>query len=389
VKGSDLSWKVTPFFRRTRNENINVVLDAQTNFVSGIDALASDIKGVELLLRKGDFSRNGLAAQLSYTYTYERSRYQLLPGGFSALDGVNAAVQGYNAYTSFCATHATDTRCGATQSGGTAAPCYTTTGAADPTCAAGTIANPYWNAPVQNLFDRNATYYPFNQTFGTGFSANASSYNIPHVAALIVNYKRDKWNFTPTIQFTAGGRYGSPVQGIGMAPDVATPQPGGAPPIGCGVLAGGTITGDPRYPYGAPGGSPFDAQTCPGFITAVNPYTQKFDTPGAFIEPSQLVANLGIGYQANKRLKLNLLAVNVFGTCFGGTRQAWTNYSPKVGCWYGAATGVQAGNFYNPGNAISNQAQPYFPVLGGIAGQQAYGTNIQPLELFLSAQFKM
>jgi hypothetical protein len=377
VKGSDLSWKFTPFFRRTRNENINVVLDAQTNFVSGIDALASDIKGFELLFRKGDFSRNGWAGQLAYTYTYERSRYQLLPGGFSALDGVNAAVQGYNAYTSYCATHPTDTRCGATQSGATAAPCYTAGGAADPACAAGSIANPYWNAPVQSLFDRNATYFPFNQTFGTGFSSNASSYNIPHVAALILNYKHDKWNFTPTVQFTAGGRYGSPVQGIGIAPDT-----------GCTPLAG-TTAGDPRYPYGAPGGAPYDAQSCPGFITAPNPYTQQFDTPGVFVEPSQLVANLGIGYQANKRLKLNLLAVNMFGTCFGGSKEPWTNYGPKVGCWYGSATGFQAGNFYNPGNGIANQAQPYFPVLGGIAGQQAYGTNIQPLQIFLSAQLKI
>jgi hypothetical protein len=377
VKGSDMSWKITPFFRRTRNENINVLIDPQTNFVSGVDALNSDIKGFELLFRKGDFSRNGFAMQLAYTYTYEKSRYNILPGGITALDGVNSVVRNYNAYTSFCAAHSTDKRCGSTTTGAAAAPCYAADGTPDPTCAAGSIANPYWNAPVQNLFDRNATYFPFNQTFGTGFSSNASSYNIPHVAALILNYKRDKWNFTPTVQFTAGGRYGSPVQGIGIAPDT-----------GCTPLAG-TTAGDPRYPYGAPGGAPYDAQSCPGFITAPNPYTQQFDTPGAFVEPSQLVANLGIGYQANKRLKLNLLAVNVFGTCFGGSKEPWTNYGPKVGCWYGSATGFQAGNFYNPGNPIANQAQPYFPVLGGIAGQQAYGTNIQPLQIFLSAQLKI
>jgi hypothetical protein len=378
VKGSDVSWKVTPFFRRTRNENINVLIDPQTNFVSGIDTLASDIKGFELLLRKGDFNRNGFAAQLAYTYTYEKSKYQILPGGSTALDGVNSLVRGYNGYTSFCATHATDSRCGAPSNGMTATPCYTTGGAPDAACAAGSIANPYWNAPVQNLFDRNASYFPINQTFGTGFSSNASSYNIPHVATLILNYKHDKWSFTPTVQFTAGGRYGSPVQGVGMDPVG-----------GCDALPGGAVTGDPRYPFGAPGGSPYLAQTCPGFLVTPNFYTQKFDDPGAFIEPSQLVANLGIGYQANKRLKLNLLAVNAFGTCFGGTKQAWTNYGPKVGCWYGAATGVQAGNFFNPGNAIANQAMPYFPVLGGIAGQQAYGTNVQPLQVFFSAQLRI
>jgi hypothetical protein len=378
VKGSDLSWKLTPFIRRTRNENINVLIDPQTNFVSGIDALASDIKGFELLFRKGDFSRNGWAGQLAYTYTYEKSRYQTLPGGSTALDGVNSLVQGYNAYTSFCATHATDRRCGTPTNGATAAPCYTTGGTPDAACGAGSIANPYWNAPVQSLFDPKASYFPINQTFGTGFSSNASSYNIPHVATLILNYKHDKWSFTPTVQMTAGGRYGSPVQGVGMDPAA-----------GCNPLAGGAVAGDPRYPYGAPGGSPYLAQTCNGFIVTPNFFTQQFDQPGAFVEPTQVVANIGIGYQASKRLKLNLLAVNAFGTCFGGTKEAWTNYGPKVGCWFGAATGVQAGNFFNPGNVIANQAYPYFPVLGGIAGQQAYGTNIQPLQMFLSASYRL
>ncbi|HEY0394318.1 MAG TPA: TonB-dependent receptor [Candidatus Elarobacter sp.] len=387
VKGTDMSLKLTPFIRRTRNENISVILDPTTNFVSGIDALSSNIRGFELLFRKGDFSRNGFAAQLAYTYTYETSHYQTLPGGSTALDNVNSTVKTYNAYTSFCATHPTDNRCGATNGGGaTATPCYDAGGAPDPACAAGSIANPYWNAPVQNLFDPKADYYPYNQTFGTGFSSNASSYNIPHVATLILNYKKDKWNFTPTVQFTGGGRYGSPVQGVGIDPT-----------SGCSPLTGGAIAGDPRYPYGAPGGAPYLAQTCgqntapgePGFIYAPNPFTKVFDTPGSFVEPNQLIANIGIGYQANKRLKLNLLAVNAFGTCWGGTQQAWTHYSSKIGCWYGAATGLQAGNFYNPGNGFQNQAYPYFPVLGGIAGQQAYGTNVQPLQVFFSAQFKM
>jgi len=61
VRGSDLSWKVSPFARKTRNEDINVILDPTTNFVSAIPALASNIQGVELLLRKGDFNRNGFA----------------------------------------------------------------------------------------------------------------------------------------------------------------------------------------------------------------------------------------------------------------------------------------------------------------------------------------
>ena len=378
-KGSDLSWELSPFVRKTRNEDINVILDPVTNFVSAIPALSSDIKGIEMLIRKGDFSRNGFAGQLAYTYTHVASRYQILPGGATALDNVNNAVRQYNSYTSFCATNPGDKRCNGIlpTNGAAPAPCYTSAGAPDPTCVAGSIANPYWNAPVQPLFDPNATYAPYNQTFGTGFSSNAASYNFPHVATLILNYKHDRWAFTPSLQFSAGAKYGSPVMGIAMDPAA-----------GCTGLASG-LAGDPRYPYGAPGGAPYDAQSCPGFLTGPDPFTQKFDTPGQFTEPSQLTANLGISYEASKRLKLSVLAVNLYGTCFGGSREPWTNDGPKIGCSYNAATGLQAGNFYNPGNDFQHQAYPYFPVTGGIAGQQAYGTNVNPLQVFFTAQFKM
>ena len=378
VRGSDLSWKITPFYRKTQNEDINVILDPTTNFVSAIPALSSNIKGIELLLRKGDFNRNGFAGQLAYTYTYEQSRYQILPGGTTALTNVNNSISNYNAYTSACAANPTRKGCGTTSNGLTAAPCYSPTGTPDLACGAGDIANPYWNAPMQPLFDPNASYFPYNQTFGTGFSSNASSYNIPHVATAILNYKHDKWAFTPSLQFTAGGRYGSPVMGIAMDPA-----------SGCSPLASGTTAGDPRYPYGAPGGAPYDAQTCPGYLTGPDPYTGTFDTPGQFVEPSQILANLGITYEANKRLSFSATVVNLWGTCFGGTREAWTFGNSKTSCWYGAATGVQAGNFYNPGNSFQTQAYPYFPVTGGIAGQQVYGTNVNPLQVIFSATLKM
>ena len=377
VKGSDLSWKVTPFKRTTRNEAINVILDPTTVFSSMIDALKNDVSGVELAVRKGDFARNGFAAQLAYTYTYSKARYQLLPNGSTALDNVNIGVRQYNAYTSFCAAHASDARCGTPTNGSAAAPCYTSSGGADPACVAGSFANPYWNAPVQPLLDPTAYYSPYNQTFGSGYSANASSYVTPHVATLIVNYKHDRWNVTPTAQLTAGGRYGSPTQGIGIDPGA-----------GCTTLAGSTAN-DPRYPYGAAGGAPYDAQSCPGFLTAPDPFTQQFDKPGAFREPAQLLVNVGVGYEASKRVKLSLLAVNAFGACFGGTKAPWTNAGPKIGCFYGAGSGFQAGNFYNPGNPFQVQANPYQPVTGGISAQTVYGTNVQPLQLFVSAQIKL
>ena len=387
VKGSDVSWKLTPFVRNTHHEDIFVVLDPTTNFVSAIPALSANVKGVEFLLRKGDFSRNGFAGQLAYTYTYETAKYETLPGGATALDNINASVKIYNGYTSFCTSHSSDSRCGTPTNGVAAAPCYTGGGGGgtpDPACAAGSIANPYWNAPVQPLLDASASYFPYNQTFSTGFTAEGSSYNVPHVAALILNYRHDKWAVTPTLQFTAGGRYGSPTMGIGIDPASSTATRGCTP-----LPAGYTTVADPRYPYGAAGGAPYAAQNCTGFLTVTDPYTRKFDSPGQFTEPSELLANVGFTYDASRRLSLKLSAVNVFGTCFGGSKQPWTNAGPKIGCWYGAASGWQAGNFYNPGDRLTPQTMPYFPVTGTNASQQAYGTAVNPFQLYLTAQLKL
>ena len=382
VKGTDISWKLTPFLRRTQNESMLVVLDPVTNFVSAIPVLSENVRGFEAFFKKGDFDRDGFSGQLAFTYTYATAHYQTLPGGSSPFDNVNNQIKTYNAYTSFCVSNPTDSRCGSTSTGVTAAPCYDATGA-PAACSAGTIANPYWNAPVQSLFNPNSSNYaPYNQTFGVGLSANASSYVVPYVATFIGNYKHQRFNITPSVQFTGGGKYGSPVMGVGMDPagGLCTPLP-----------AGYNVAGDPRYPYGAPGGAPFDAQSCAGFLTSPDPFTKTFDNLGAFTEPSSLTFNLGIGYQVSNNIKLNLLAVNVYGTCFGGTNVPW-GAGPKLGCWYGAQSGFAGSNFYNPGNTFQgpNLQYPYLPVAGtNIAGQQAYGTNINPFQLFLSAEIKL
>ena len=50
---------------------------------------------------------------------------------------------------------------------------------------------------------------------------------------------------------------------------------------GCSYLPHASLKGDPRYPYGAPGGSPFDAAACTGRLSLPDPYTGVFDAPGA------------------------------------------------------------------------------------------------------------
>ena len=107
-----MSFKITPFYRRDFNENQGFYLNAAQGFSSGLPIALSSIRGIELAVRKGDFSRNGLAAQLAYTYTYSTVRYQKLSNGTTPITPINTDIKTYNAYTSFCATNPKDARCG-------------------------------------------------------------------------------------------------------------------------------------------------------------------------------------------------------------------------------------------------------------------------------------
>jgi len=167
-KGSDASFSLSPFYRTTNRQIFSVLLDPKTNFSSGVNVGKSYIEGAELELRKGDFARNGLAAQLSYTYTYGRVHYDTLPNGHTVIEPINAGIRQYNSYTSYCATHARDLRCaGGTPGGVPAAPCYTPVtasggGTAESTCVPGDVANPIGMHPcrvfsIRMLFTRRST----------------------------------------------------------------------------------------------------------------------------------------------------------------------------------------------------------------------------------------
>ena len=394
VKGSDVSWKITPFYRHTKNEIFNVLLDPRTNFVSGVNVGRKDVYGVELALQKGDFNRNGLAGLLSYTYTYGRVHFDTLQNGTTVVSGVNSAIAQYNAYTSTCApfegtpnvTTGVPAQCltapvpGVAQTvalptnGSPATQCYSTAGVADAACLAGSIANPYWNAPSQPLYSAADAFVPYNQLPGTGVSSVASSYIVPHVATLVLNYKHNRWAVTPEFQISAGGKYGSPVQGQGIDP--AT----------CAGALGSGIAGDPRYPYGAPAGAPYDAQTCAGNIVTPDFFSAKFDNFGQFTQPANLTANMQISYDVSPKITIQLIATNIWNTCFGGSNEPW-NQSHTTGCWY--TSGIYAGNFYNPGNAMQPAfAFPYTPTFSNVF-QQTYGGAANPFNLFINATVKM
>ena len=168
LKGTDISYKLTPFLRQTQGQIPNFYLDQKTGFVSGLNAGSQRSQGVEFQMTKGDFSKNGFAGQLSFAYTDSYIKYGSLASGANGttvITGTNQAISDYNALTKACAPGGAYfgkmgfndvPLCGTAVNGaGTtvaAAPCYTTAGVAVTTgCTAADVGNPYWNSPQAQI----------------------------------------------------------------------------------------------------------------------------------------------------------------------------------------------------------------------------------------------
>ena len=223
----DTSIKFTPFLRKTQDQIQQFFLDQKTNFVSGLNVGRQTSEGFELEVDKGDFSRNGLAG--AAVVHVHQQLHQLLaltqrPVRDRRLQRIRSRQ--YNAFTA----------AGGGRASATPPPARPTTRA-----LAGSIANPYYNAPVQPLMDVNGNYATFD-TFPGGIGAGGyTSFGAPYVSTLIVQYKHGPLAITPALQFSAGSRFGVPM---------STP---GIDPTSCAGGLGGSTAGDPRYPYGAAG----------------------------------------------------------------------------------------------------------------------------------------
>ncbi|HEY8313596.1 MAG TPA: TonB-dependent receptor [Candidatus Baltobacteraceae bacterium] len=376
IRDSDVSFKLTPFYRKTNDEFISILVNPKTNFVANVNGLNLTSSGVEFSVRKGDFNRNGLSAQLAYTYTHAIGHYKIFPTGASFVSASNQGIQTYNAYTSFCANaaNAKDARCAGSTTSGTAAPCYTTAGAADPACAPGSVANPYWNAAPAGLLDPSAAYAVFDTNLGVGSTGAAASYVAPHVASLILNYRHNRLAITPSFQIEAGSKYGSPLVAQGIAPDT------------CGATLGNALGNDPRYVNGSPGGgSPYDASSCSAVVPIPDPLTRHFDGIGEFTQPTVLATNLQVTYDVSPKITLQVIGANIYDRCFGGSREAWVIGS--LGCAYNQAA-PYVGNFYNPGDRIQTYvANPYGPVLATSLQTQPAQSAL-PFNLYFTANIK-
>jgi len=337
--GSDTTFKLTPFYRRTRDQVQSFFIDPTFGTLTDINAGRQTSFGAEFMLSKGSPDQNGVSWQLAYTYTHSRIEYAALPNGSTLLSGVNAAIQQYNSYTSSCA--------GAVPSTDPNSVCGIFGGANAMATESSGVANPYFNAPARPLLDPFGSYPTFD-VVPTGLQLTVASYGVPDYTSLVATYRHDKWSFTPLVQLLAGPRYGGPEQQIGIDP------------ASCAALASGSVSGDKRYPFGGTG-QPYDATTCTNTIFTPDQVTGNFDTPGAFRQPSQLTVNLQVSYRATPETTLRLTAVNAYLRCFGGDSEPWTVTNNHL-CGYDVLPGhlPPVGNIYNPGDTIQRIVQfPY------------------------------
>lgn len=323
IKGTDLSFKITPFYRATRDQLQNFFIDPAGGLESGLNVGQQVSSGIEVAFNKGDFSRNGLAGQLSYTYTNSRIRYQNFPGqNVNVIDQLNNYIKQYNGFTS----------------GGGGSPCYFLATGAGPgagttNCAqAGVVTNPYYNQSAQGLMDRNAWYTTYDVIPGP--VAGLNGYAVPHVVSLLVNYRHEKFNTTMGINYSSGASYGAPTTVPGYDPST------------CTANLSGTAA---------------DPASCTGYTFIPNPFNGgHFDTLGQYKQPWTLNLGLSFAYEFSPRMKGSLNFTNLLNTC-GQRGYAWDN--PNI-CTYGALGAsimASAGNFYPNSFAAAPPPQMRYP----------------------------
>jgi hypothetical protein len=374
IKGTDLGFKVTPFFRVTQDEEQSIPIGAQ-GVVDGINTGTGHADGIEFEFTKSDFSHEGFSFQLGYTFTHSVTTFGNFPGtNVNFIDDLNNEyIKPYNALTSFCATHPKNSQCGSTPSGVAAAPCYTpanaqtgapgtpvtgvTTTAA---CPVGDIINPYWNAQVQPLLDPTGSYTPYDILPSNPYDGEVG-FVTPEVVSAVVNYRAHRLTLTPTASYTSGTYYGAPASWPGYDPSTCTQAAtGAAQPV---------------------------TSSCTTAISIPDVYTGKFDEQGAFREPTRFTLNFQAGYELSRNVKITLSLTNIIDHCYQ-RGYAWDNPTTCVYAQLPSNLLAPVGNFVTP--LASAPAQLRYPygsfynnVQTGFSGQQ------QPFGAFLNLQMRL
>jgi hypothetical protein len=358
-KGTDIAFKLTPFYRYTQNVLQSIPIGAQ-GIVDGINTGTGQSQGVEFELTKGDFSKNGLSFQLAYTFTHTITTFGDFLTGNNFIDNINQSVIQYNGFTQFCSTHPGDKRCPAAPTVA-AAPCYTPAaggqGAPDFSCAAGDVANPYWTAAPQALFDRTGAYTPYD-ILPSNPNDGEIGYVTPTVVTAIVNYRHNKFSFTPSATYTSGSFYGSPLSTPGYDPSTCTPMPGLTTP-----------------------------QTCTGTLAIPDTYSGVFDKQGAFQEPTRLTVNLQTAYEINHNVRVTLAASGLIDHCYQ-RGYAWDNPSTCVYAQLPSNYIGPTGNYVTPVSSAPVQVQyPYGSFYNNV--QTGFSGQKMPLTFFANVEFRL
>lgn len=354
IRGTDVSFKLTPFFNLTKGYQEQSFIGP--NFVTQAPVGQFASTGVELSLQKGDFNRDGLSGQFNITYTDAMVQYQYYYG-INQIATANTAIQQYNLLT---------------KAGG-GCPYYNAgacvaAGSAPPATA---ILNPYYNNAPQPLLNPNGWYAPADTGLSPTSNPSTTYYDSPLDATLILNYRKQRWAITPSLQLAEGASYGGPMDVVGEDPRTC-----GANSATMGITAVSPNT-NPYQCDALQAAGTFS--TAAGDLFIPNPQTGTFASPGEYRDPWILEGNLQMSYQISAKVSANLTLANVFHTCFGGSAEPWTKAfapGPNI-CGYGVNS-FYIGNFYNgtgPYDKAANgftpydtQTNSYGPSIGSDAG---------------------
>ncbi|HEV3154831.1 MAG TPA: TonB-dependent receptor, partial [Candidatus Baltobacteraceae bacterium] len=162
IRGTSLSYKITPFYRQTHNQLQYLAINPLQGTLAGLNIGTQVNDGVELSLQGGDLNRDGLSFLFSYTHTDSKVKYASVSNGASVIDTLNNYIAQYNSYTSACNPSTNPAagqpgtgayaQCGTgVWQGQNAVPTFTITN--PNTGAVNTIANPYAANAPQPLLD--------------------------------------------------------------------------------------------------------------------------------------------------------------------------------------------------------------------------------------------
>jgi len=380
VNGTDLSFKLTPFYRDTHNETVYLPLGP--GFISGANFGHQHSSGVEFELMKGNPTLNGWSGALSYTYTKAVIRYGSPPSGINAIDYINSYITAFNALTAAGGGAKCYNEASPTGPNGSNAP--------DPTCAnpGSDILNPYYSMSPQPLLDRNGWYptYPNEPPNDPSDTAVGSTAIAPNVFAGWLQYKHGRFAIAPNFQLNSGTYYGYPTAIYGTDPRDCTAN----------QAADGRVAATSPYATAA------DYLTCgpslftySGYLAIPDPVTGLFDGIGAYREPWQLNIGAQLRYDLSQKVTATLNLANLVNRCFGGAKMPWSSaYAPNsIVCGYGVNTTNYLGA--TPGAGFFYGASPSDPANGTAPVPKVYSLPYAPFsgglpfQAYLQVQVKL